>query len=130
MTLSAFGCGGPAQTTSATPAVVENLHAVRNSYFEAKANLERPPRAKDELVRFLKKFGDPASLLRSPDDGEEFVIVYGIDPLAVESIDQVWAYERHGTGGGRWLVRGRSVQRLPNDKFAKLKFPPGHNPGF
>jgi hypothetical protein len=130
MALSAFGCGGPREATSVTPAVVENLHAVRNSYFEAKASLGRPPRSKDELVPYLKKFGDPESRLRSPDDSHEFVIVYGVDPLSMDSIDQVWVYERMGTGGARWFIRGRTVQHLPNEKLAKLKFPPGHNPGF
>ena len=94
--LFAIGCGAR-EDLSTVPPTVENLRFVRDSYFDARQALDRPPRSKEELVPYLKKFGDPAQLLRSPDDGEEFVIVYGIDPLAMESIDQVWAYERHGS---------------------------------
>jgi hypothetical protein len=126
--LFAVGCtSGEVQST--IPPSVENLRSVRDGYFEARRALERPPRSKEELVPYLKKFGDPAQLLRSPDDGEDFVIVYGTDPMAAESMSYVWAYERHGKDGSRWIIRNRHVQRIANDKLAKLPFPPGHKSG-
>ena len=30
----------------------------------------------------------------------------------------------------RWFIRGRSIQRMTNENFAKLTFPPGHKPEF
>jgi hypothetical protein len=130
LAISAFGCGSPGEVKSEVPPTVENLRAVREGYFGAKAALDRPPRSKEELVRFLTKLGDPTPKLHSPDDGAEYVIVYGIDPLAMDSIAQVWAYERHGKDGMRWFIRGRSIQRMTNDNFAKLTFPTGHKPEF
>jgi hypothetical protein len=125
----AFGCG-TRENQTALPPVIENLRAVRDGYFEARRALDRPPRSKEELVPYLKKFGDPSQLLRSPDDGEEFVIVYGTDPLATDSLTYVWAYERFGSGGSRWIIRERHVQRVPNEKLATFPFPPGHKPAF
>jgi hypothetical protein len=129
MAVSAAGCS-QGVVTSAIPPTVESLRAVRDSYFGARRALNRPPRSKEELLPHLKKYGDPADLLRSPDDGEEFVIVYGTEPLANDSINNVWAYERHGKGGGRWSIRGRNVQRIANDEFIKASFPPNHKPAF
>jgi hypothetical protein len=125
--LFAIGCG-TREAESAVQPTVANLRSVRNAYFDARQALDRPPNSKEELVPYLKKFGDPAELLRSPDDGEDFVIVFGTDPMAPESY--VWAYERSGRGGSRWMIRDRHIQRMANETLAKLPFPPGHKPGF
>jgi hypothetical protein len=125
-----LGCMPQGEVTSVTQPTVVNLRAVRDSYFEAIKSLKHPARSKEELTPFLQKFGDPAEKLRSPDDGEEYVIVYGIEPMAPDSINHVWAYERHGKNGSRWCIRGRNVQRMTSDSFAKATFPPGHKPSF
>ena len=127
--LFAVGCG-TGENLSTVPPTVENLRKVRDGYFEARRVLDRPPRSKEELIPSLKKFGEPDQLLRSPDDGEEFVIVYGTDPMAPDSMAYVWAYERFGSGGSRWVIRDRHIQRVANGKLSTLPFPPGHKPGF
>ena len=107
-----------------------NLRAVRDAYFEATKSLGHPPASKAELIPSLKKFGDPAQLLRSADDGEEFVIVYGIDPMANDNLPCVWTYERRGKDGKRWFLRNRNIQRFIDDDFRKLPLPAGHKPAY
>jgi hypothetical protein len=124
------GCGAPSQVISEVPATNVNLRAVRDAYFEASKLLGRPPASKEELIPFLKKLGDPAQLLRSPDDGEDFVIVFGIDPMSTDNLPCVWVYERHGKDGRRWFLRDRRPERLIEDNFRKLPFPAGHKPAF
>jgi hypothetical protein len=123
------GCSRQAEVTSTVPPAVQHLGAVRDGFFEARRALDRPPRSKDEIVKYVEKFGDPAQMFRSPDDGEDFVVIYGIDPLAMDAMNCIWAYERHGNGSGRYVLRGRHVRRITDDEFRKQTFPPGHKPG-
>ncbi len=128
--VSMVGCSRQETVTAVTPPVIENLRAVRDGFFEARRVLDRPPRSKDEIVQYVKKYGDPAQLFRSPDDGEELVVIYGTDPLSLESVANIWAYERRGKNGGRHFIRGKNIQRLGDDEFKKQTFPPGHKPAF
>src|ERR1700733_12499030 len=111
------GCGGEQQKVVVSSPVEGNLHAIREAYFKAARELGRPPRSKEELVGALKNLGDPVTLLRSPDDGNEFVIVYGTDPLGPDSIGNIWAYEKIGKDGFRWIMRGRSTRRISDESF-------------
>jgi hypothetical protein len=130
VTACMVGCSRQTAVTSLTPPTVEHLGAVRDGFFAARRVLGRSPRSKDEIVEYVKKSGDPAQLFRSPDDGEDFIIIYGIDPLAMDAVNYVWGYERHGNGGRRYVLRGRNVRRMTDDEFRKQAFPPGHKPDF
>ena len=124
------GCGGSGPVKSEVAPSNENLRAVVKSYFQAMHALERPPHSKDEIVPYLKKFGDPTQLLRSPDDGENYVIIYGFDPLDPKLVQNVWAYETRGKDGRRFAVQGRNVIHIDDAAFRNKTFAPGHRPAF
>jgi hypothetical protein len=108
---------------------IGNLRGIANVYALAQRNLGRPPKDVEELKAILAPaMEDPASVFRSQRDGEEFVIVWGLDLMGrdVNSTTPI-AYERKGVDGKRMVLNTRGeVSELTNEEFARLKFPPGH----
>ena len=73
-------------------------------------------------------------MLISPNDGEPYVIVWGVDtarggPTDYQGMWGIIAYERKGAGGKRAVVdvRGRPLT-IPEPDFTKLTFVGGHKP--
>ena len=73
--------------------------------------------------------GDPDEILRSPRDGEPFVICYDVDVLGALEWAQstpVLAYERRGDGS-RWVLSiPGGIFLLDEEEFQQASFPPGH----
>src|SRR5688500_1657546 len=82
--LSPCGCGSR-PTVQAVPESHQNLRNISFAYAQATDSLGRGPLNKEELKPFLKKMGDPAEILRSPVDGQEFVIHWGLDYRKMKS---------------------------------------------
>jgi hypothetical protein len=136
-----FGCGSH-NVAKPLPTASLQLRSIANAYFQATNSLDRPPASKDEIMPFLKapadpnnpeKTGSPADVLRSPDDGEEFVIHWGVDvrDLNVSGNPDrlpVLAYERQGKDGKRYVLQVRNVRYLTDEEFRALPFPPGVRP--
>jgi hypothetical protein len=129
--LGAVGCGG-----SGTPvlneasASYENLQIIGQAYYKASASLGRPPQKLDDLLPFLPKKGHEKNL-RSPDDGQEYKILWGVDIRAAHPAGgqpPVLAYEQRGKNGKRYVLVGRRVTQIPDEDFKKANFPPGHQP--
>jgi len=113
------------------------------AYGKATLDLDRPPKNKEELLPFLKPPANPDNpdaatlkpedILRSPADGEEFVIHWGID---IRSLNMggdpaklpVLAYEKNSHNGKRLVLQGRTVTEVTDEQFSELPFPRGHNP--
>jgi hypothetical protein len=110
----------------------EQLMHVGAAYSRYIEKYEKPPRNVDHLRPFLKEFGDPDLLLRSPHDRERFVICWGIDlssPLPWAKSTPVLAYEKNGVDGKRYvLTTVRSVSLMNDEDFKSSSFPPGHSP--
>jgi hypothetical protein len=71
---------------------------------------------------------DPSKYLRSTRDGEEFVVVWGLN-LANSPAQTVVAYERTGVDGKRMYVTADGeVREATQEEFGKLKFPKEHTP--
>jgi hypothetical protein len=120
------GCGPGKPVEVSSPASYQNLKSISLAYFDATAKLGRPPGNLNDLMPFLKKQGDPAVLLRSPDDGKDYTILWGVDVRAAKPPYPVLAYEQEGKDGKRFVLEGRNVARVTNDEFKKAPFPPGH----
>ena len=127
------GCGPKAHVVPFSPAE-HNLKHIAMAYNDATSQLNRPPKNAEELKRFLKEFGNPEELLVSPNDGQPYVIVWGVDPTRggpteYQGMWPVLAYERQGTGGARAItdIRGRPM-RVPEADFPKLTFAGRHKP--
>jgi hypothetical protein len=77
VSVAAVGCGGK-NDRDVTPGY-ENLRLIGAAYLEATEKLKAPPGSLNDLKPFLAKHGDLATLLRSPEDGEDYVILWGVD---------------------------------------------------
>jgi hypothetical protein len=109
--------------------------------------LNRPPQSKDELLPDIKLVlstsvdpdnpemtsettMNPADVLRSANDGEEFVIHWGVDVREMNlagprSQLPVLAYEKRGKDGKRLILQIRFVREVMDEQFADLPFPTG-----
>jgi hypothetical protein len=126
------GCGPKAHVVPFSPAE-HNLKHIAMAYNDANSQLNRPPKNAEELKRFLKEFGNPDELLVSPNDGQPFVIIWGVNPgggpTEYKQMFPILAYERQGKSGHRAVtdVRGRPMN-VPVEDFPKLTFAGGHKP--
>lgn len=129
----AGGCGGGKPAAKDAPAAYENLRKISSAYLQATNGLNRPPRSLDEIMTFLGKDGNPEEILRSPEDGEPYVILWGVDYRTVQPGPggfPVLAYEQRGKGGKRYVLQVRNVSQLSDEEFKRAPFPPGHKPPF
>jgi hypothetical protein len=127
------GCGSDTDVVKFSNAEQE-LTCVAMAYGDAHSKLGRGPKDAEELKPFLKTFGDPDDLLVSPNDGQPYVIVWGVDPSRGGPTDYkqmfpILAYEAAGSKGKRAVtdVRGRPML-IPSEDFSKLTFGGRHRP--
>jgi hypothetical protein len=108
----------------------ENLLKLGAAYTRFNSKYNKAPKNLDELKPFLQELGRPDELLRSPRDGEPYVICWGVDLLVPPKWARstpVLAYERQGMGGQRYILTTlRSVFRMTDEEFDRASFPPGH----
>jgi hypothetical protein len=104
------------------------------AYRDAHEKLGRGPKNDEELKPYLREHGDPGDLLVSPDDGQPYVVVWGVDPAAggpteYRGMWRILAYERKGKGGKRAVIDTRGIPlTVPEGDFSKLKFVGRHKP--
>jgi hypothetical protein len=107
-----------------------NLRKIVQGYDLAEDRLHRGPRDEEELRRYLVQTDntiDPEQVLRSPRDGQPYVVIYGarLDPYGRE----ILAYEQEGADGNRYVITlSRDVKLLTADEFARAHFAKGHKP--
>ncbi len=113
-----------------------NLACVAMAYKQV-AGQGNPPRSINEIMPVLEKMGDPQTLLRSPRDGQPYVIVWGIDFRKVMAGRNkmspgnmpIIAYEQQGKDGKRMAIDlGMKVKEYTAEEFARLKLPPSSTP--
>jgi hypothetical protein len=131
------GCGcGSKNVPEQAPGPFQ-LRSIALAYIRATEDLGRPPRNQDEVIPFLKIREDPgktpnaADLFRSPRDGAEFVILWGLDYRDYNTSGNpsrlpVLAYEKHGQDGKRLVLRYRDVMLVTDEELESLTFPRGH----
>jgi hypothetical protein len=130
------GCGAKAPVDVASNQSAQNLLHIWAAYSLAGSQSQRPPQSREDLIPFLKKVAgdvDPASILRSPDDNEDYVIVWGVNFLEIAkargNMNIVLAYEKRGKNGKRHVLKPQSqVLVLSDDEFRSSAFPVGHTP--
>jgi len=130
-----FGCG-PSKPSAKVEDSRQNLQRIGSAYFQATTALQHPPNNIEELLPYLKSSNptiEPQAILRSANDGEEYVIIWGVDfaKLAEAQIDPavVYAYEKKGGNGKRLVLKGPVyVAELTDAEFRQAKFPPGSQP--
>jgi hypothetical protein len=110
----------------------ERLLEIGGAYVNAATRLGRAPRNFDDLKPNLEN-GATADFLRSPNDGEPFVVLWGVDfrklPPGKDDPFTVAAYEKNGVDGKRYVLRfPPSVAHLTDEDLQRAAFPPGHKP--
>ena len=133
-TTGCSGCGRSGLHVVPLSASEQNLSHIVMAYIDANEKLGRPPKNAEELKPYLKEFGNPEELLVSPNDGEPYVVIWGVDPsrggpTEYQGMWQIIAYEKKGTGGKRAVtdIRGRPLT-VPEADFPQLKFVGRHTP--
>jgi hypothetical protein len=102
------GCGGPKQGVPSGIVEIERL-AGWYQYYKTKHN-NKPPPNEQELVSFIQKelaqrgaTDDPQELLKSPRDGQKYVIQYG-KTNSTSPDRNVAVYESEGHNGKKLLA--------------------------
>ncbi|MFM9067863.1 MAG: hypothetical protein ACKOUR_11115 [Planctomycetota bacterium] len=130
------GCGPAKPVVFPENKFEQQLQRIGAAYSQASVKLGRPPSGPEELMEFLQVTGGPsaAETLRSPHDGEDYVIVWNVDfrQLAMSGAnvnDVIIAYEKRGKNGTRYVMKPPShVTQISDLEFKSAKFPPGHQP--
>jgi hypothetical protein len=127
--LAGAGCGQSVDFTPPSP-TQRNLTNIGSAYTSATIRLNRPPANLEDLSPDLEKHGPTADLLRSPNDGELFELVWGVELRGLKAKGNeipVIAYEKKGRDGKRHVLRGRSeVLLLTESQLKSARFPPGY----
>jgi hypothetical protein len=125
-----IGCSSknPDRTLNETE---DRLFTFGKAYIQASAQLKRGPKDFSEIKSFLPSDATHDVLL-SPNDGEEFVILWGVDfnklPPGADPF-YVGAYEKKGRDGKRYVLRFPiGVVTMTDDELRSAAFPPGHKP--
>jgi hypothetical protein len=129
------GCGSKAPVDVANNQSAQNLQQIWAAYSQA-GNQKGPPQSREDLMPFLKNVvgeADPAAVLRSPDDNEDYVIVWGVNFLEIAksrgNMNIIIAYEKLGKNGKRHVLKPQSqVLVLSDEEFRASAFPAGHTP--
>jgi hypothetical protein len=125
--LSAAGCGNK-RGHERNP-TEDRLYKIGKAYLQTCFRLGRAPESFDEIKPDIR--GDiPEDLLISPNDGEKFVILWGVDvtELSPTKEDQltVTGYEKNGVDGTRYVLRFPiSIAKMTDEELQKAGFPPG-----
>lgn len=128
----ALGCnrGGNVERDPPTP-TERQLESIGDAYVRATIKLDHPPGSLTELMPWLKEQGNPEEILRSPNDGQNFEIVWGVELRRLKARGSdipIIAYERLGKDGTRHVLRGRSeVLRMSESELRSAKFPDGYS---
>jgi hypothetical protein len=87
------------------------------------------PNNADEIKPFLKKLSpkdDPEILLRSPNDGEPYEIVWGVNLERQSDLALIFAHEKNGVNGKRYVINvGRIVSQMEDSEFQNATYAKG-----
>jgi len=124
------GCAGKAKPEENQAAA--HLRKIVQAYNEVNYRHGRSPRSADELKPILKQMSerdDPEIFLRSPNDGEPYEIVWGINLERVTDGSILVAYEKKGVDGKRYAINvARIVKQLTDAEIQKASPPRGKKP--
>jgi hypothetical protein len=129
------GCSGPHLGAAPNP-TQSRLLKIGEAYRRATYRLGHPPANFEELKPSLLDAKDEE--LRSPNDGEHFVIIYGVDydklPVPADKKSAIGAYEKKGAGDKRYVLRisprpfALATDLLSDEQWKHAVFPPGYTP--
>jgi len=103
----------------------EAIAHVGAAYRDASHFLKRGPASVKELKPYLKKYGDPDTVLTSPNDGQPYQINWGLIPSRPSRSAQtqrILAYEQAGKDGKRYVLDFMlKVHHLNDAEFERMR---------
>ena len=129
------GCGG--ETVSLDDQTSRYLSELGQAYMTFMIAEKRHPKSLEEIRQTLQTLhraeyaSDPELVMRSPRDGQPFVVILGAASKGDGGRDKstIWAYEQTGVEGKRYvLMLSSDVQLLTDEEFARAEFAAGHKP--
>src|SRR5262245_46272058 len=96
-----------------------NLSKIGAAYDRATEKLGHPPENPEQLIPFLKEYGDPETILRSPHDQLPYVILWGRDVRKTTIPPPTIAYEQQGANGKRYVLTGMGIMPMTEEEFQK-----------
>jgi hypothetical protein len=132
---SIAGCGG--ETATPDDLTSKYLSEIGQAYMTFLIAEKRQPKSLDEIRQTLQTLhladyaSDPELVMRSPRDGQPFVVILGAASKGDGGDDKstIWAYEQTGADGKRYvLMLSGDVKLLTDGEFAGAKFAAGHKP--
>jgi len=125
VSLALSGCSSRARRVVKT-SETENLTKILAAYDQATRQLGRPPANLEEFKPFLTPYGNADEILRSPNDGQPYGLVWGVD-VRKSSLHMMpppaLAYETQGVNGKRYVLTVMGVVPMTEEEFAQLKLP-------
>lgn len=118
-----LGLAGCSESGPRTDDAELNLRRIVQAYEQA--SFPRLPANVGDLKGQFKELGDkrdPEVILRSPRDGQPYVILFG-RPLDSSNRTTILAYEKSGKDGKRYVVMlSRDIKLLTEEEFAAANF--------
>ncbi len=119
------GCGSEDKpSTITTDPTIIALDKLGGAYIRG------TPKTKAELLSIFKSCNHPKELLISPSDGQEFIIVYGVELKGLKVTGAqlpIVAFEKTGKDGKRYALRGmNTVVQLTEAELKSSVFPEGY----
>ena len=134
--LGATGCGKPEPVQKEAQTSYQHLKAIRQAYMRATTELGRPPNNAKEILPYMQNAsgGSKEDLLLSPDDGQEYKILWGVsgDDMQPDADGHypILAYEQQGKDGMRYVLAVKDITTMTDEQLKKAPFPPGHKSPF
>src|SRR5262245_17614920 len=114
------GCSSKPADVGSGEDETEHLARIGRAYDAATKRLNRPPADVEQLKPFLREFGDPEAALRSPRDGQPYVIVFGANiRKPFQMPPPIYAHEKEGVDGKRFVLTVMGVIQMTDEEFAK-----------
>jgi hypothetical protein len=101
--LGALGCSGATTSANIDP-TKDRLSKIARVYLTSETELKRPPQNIDDLKPIADKRGFGDEIWKSENDGQPFVIVWGVDIKKPGAVPAILAHEKEGRGGRKWAV--------------------------
>jgi hypothetical protein len=119
--LALSGCS-ETETVHALDPTAQNLQYLSEAYGSYAAEKRKSPRSGDDLAPYLKSYGDPAEILRSPHDAQPYVIHWGARlESSPDATGKVFIHEQTGVEGQRWvLFTDGSIDKIDQARFDQL----------
>ncbi len=130
------GCGSSEPATKEADTSYQHLLVIRAAYMRAVNDLGRGPENTKELLGYVKYTGDggPQAALRSPNDGLDYKIVFGVsrEDMQPDADNHypILAYEQQGKDGQRYVLAVKDITTMTDEQLKKAVFPPGHTNPF